>query len=144
MIRGKCVERWSPWLWLGLGLTKSVPRPAPVATGGWQPGTLSRTFPWIRAGQAVSGGGSGHQRFVRRNLDRMPRKLALGACTVLQIVGPANRVNIRGHVLRCEVISVAPANGLLYRVAIAFDPDPCPLPVGSYLSGGADREFPWI
>ena len=71
-------------------------------------------------------------------------RLALGTCTVLQIVGPANRVNIKGHVLRCEVISVAAANGLLYRVAIAFDPDPCPLPVGSYLSGGADREFPWI
>ncbi len=71
-------------------------------------------------------------------------RLALGTCTVLQIVGPANRVNIKGHVLRCEVISLAPTNGLLYRVAIAFDPDPCPLPVGSYLSGGADREFPWI
>ena len=48
-------------------------------------------------------------------------RLALGTCTVLQIVGPANRVNIKGHVLRCEVISVAPANGLLYRVAIAFE-----------------------
>ena len=53
-------------------------------------------------------------------------------------------MNIKKHVLRCEVISLAPANGLLYRVAIAFDPDPCSLPVGSYLPGGADREIPWI
>ena len=120
---------------------------APSGTGGDRRGAARHSLedvPWIRAVKLsreearvinVSSGGI---------LIECHARLALGACTVLQIVGPANRVNIRGHVLRCEVISVASANGLLYRVAIAFDPDPCPLPVGSYLSGGADREFSWI
>ena len=118
---------------------------SPSGIGGDRRGAARHSpedVPWIRAVKLsreearvinVSSGGI---------LIECHARLALGTCAVLQIVGPANRVNIKGHVLRCEVISVASANGLLYRVAIAFDPDPCPLPVGSYLSGGADREFP--
>ena len=71
-------------------------------------------------------------------------RLPLGAAIVLQLIGPGNRLNLKGRVLRCEVASVDAVTGLTYKAAIAFEPDPCPLPVVSHLSNSMDREPGWL
>lgn len=40
--------------------------------------------------------------------------------------------------------SVDAVTGLTYKAAIAFEPDPCPLPVVSHLSNNMDREPGWL
>ena len=59
-------------------------------------------------------------------------RLVPGQETILQIVGVENRFRIAGHVVRCEVTDVR--GELQYEVAVAFDPDPCPLPASMHLS----------
>ena len=59
-------------------------------------------------------------------------RLVPGQEATLQIVGAGNRFRVKGHVVRCEVADV---RGVLqYEAALAFDPDPCPLPVSAHLS----------
>ncbi len=59
-------------------------------------------------------------------------RLVPGQEAILQIVGVENKFRIRGHVVRCEVTDVR--GELQYEVAVAFDPDPCPLPASMHLS----------
>ncbi len=56
---------------------------------------------------------------------------------VLQIIGAGSRFRVKGHVVRCEVSAVRKGSTIDYRAAIAFDPDPCPLPVSAHLSIGS-------
>ena len=61
-------------------------------------------------------------------------RLLPGNETVLQFVGSGNRFRVKGQVVRCEVAHVRAEGTLQYEVAVAFDPDPCPLPVSQHLS----------
>ena len=59
-------------------------------------------------------------------------RLVPGQQTTLQIVGANNRFKLHGRVVRCEVAGLS--GDLQYHVAVAFDPDPCPLPVSVHMS----------
>ena len=59
-------------------------------------------------------------------------RLVPGQEAILQIVGVGNRFRIRGQVVRCGVADVR--GEVRYEVAVAFDPDPCPLPVSMQFS----------
>ena len=61
-------------------------------------------------------------------------RLLPGDETVLQFVRSGNRFRVKGQVVRCEVADVHAEGSLQYEVAVAFDPDPCPLPVSQHLS----------
>lgn len=64
-------------------------------------------------------------------------RLVPSQAVVLQIIGAGSRFRLKGHVVRCEVSAVRKGSTLDYRAAIAFDPDPCPLPVSAHLSTGS-------
>ena len=67
-------------------------------------------------------------------LVRCRARLLPGQDAVLQLVGASNRFRVKGHVVRCEVADLERGSALQYEVALAFEPDPCPLPVSQHLS----------
>ena len=92
-------------------------------------------LPWIRSVKVANVGDVGLVNISTAGaLLKCRTRLVPRQEVVLQFIGAGNRVRVKGQVVRCEVAAVRNGSSIDYEAAIAFEPDPCPLPVSSHLS----------